>query len=183
MLTKRLFGHIQVREYNTDFLIHLPSWVKVSMSAFFIFPMYFWIIFPVEEKRLNSSDEVDDDEEYDKDEGINSLKSNLLNIIKLFIFKEKEEEEMTKKELNRKYKTKNQTSNESRKKKQNDSKKEGENTQVKERNIKTSQFYSQPIYKKIYFLWTSPYTKFWINFLSYIVFLVLFGIVTLWPGT
>ena len=84
MLTKRLFGHIQVREYNTDFLIHLPSWVKVTLSAILLLPMFFWIIFPVEEKRLNSPDETnDEDEEYDKDEGkyVNSTKiySILLN--------------------------------------------------------------------------------------------------------
>jgi hypothetical protein len=30
-------------------------------------------------------------------------------------------------------------------------------------------------------VWTSPFTKFWINFACYIIYLILFGVVTLWP--
>ncbi len=42
-------------------------------------------------------------------------------------------------------------------------------------------YVTPPIYTKIYMVWTSPFTKFWINFIAYIWFLILFGIVTLWP--
>jgi hypothetical protein len=84
---------------------------------------------------------------------------------------------MTKKELNTKYKTKNKKSIGSHKENGENKKDDPEKgVELKERSVKKSQFYSQPFYKKIYFLWTSPYTKFWINFLSYIGFLILFGI-------
>ena len=36
-------------------------------------------------------------------------------------------------------------------------------------------------FQKVYMVWHAPYTKFWINFICYISYLVLFGIVTLWP--
>ena len=42
-------------------------------------------------------------------------------------------------------------------------------------------YVSPPFFKKIYMVWHAPYTKFWINFICYISYLVLFGIVTLWP--
>ena len=176
MLTKRLFGHIQIREFNKDFLMDLPSWVKVIMSAFFFFPMYFWIIFPIEEKSISSNNETADeeDEENEKDA-------------------EKEEEEVTKKELNQKLikenkkpakrfqRIKSQSINDKENVEANSE--EGEEfKQYKERNVKKSHFYTQPIHMKIYYLWTAPYTKFWINFISYICFLMLFGVVTLWPG-
>ena len=54
ILTKRLFGDIQVRESSKHILIDLPTWVKVVLSALLIFPMYFWILFPVVE--LESDD-------------------------------------------------------------------------------------------------------------------------------
>ena len=84
MLTKRLFGNIQVREFNKGFLFDLPIWVKVIMSAFFILPMYYWIIFPVVEKKLNLPKETNDEEDEEE------------------VDEEKEEEMVTKAELNRK---------------------------------------------------------------------------------
>jgi hypothetical protein len=70
ILTRRLFGHIRVRKHTTDSFIHLPSWVKVSLCAILPFLMLLWIIFPVEEKKLNSPDDtIDEDLKYDKDDG------------------------------------------------------------------------------------------------------------------
>jgi hypothetical protein len=61
-------GKIKIRKFNIDFLTNLSSWVKVSLSVLLIFPMYFWIIFPVEEQILNSHDETfEKDEKYDKE--------------------------------------------------------------------------------------------------------------------
>lgn len=45
----------------------------------------------------------------------------------------------------------------------------------------TTKYATPPFYKKVYMLWSSPFTKFWANFISYICFLILFGLVTLWP--
>ncbi len=64
-LSKRLFGNIQVREFNKGFMFDLPIWMRVLSSAFFVLPMYYWIIFPIVEKKkkhehLNS--EFDDDD-------------------------------------------------------------------------------------------------------------------------
>ena len=141
ILTKRFFGKIKIRKYNIDFLTNLSSWVKVSLSVLLIFPMYFWIIFPVEEQSLNSHDETfEKDEKYDK--------------------------EIIKNELNNEYKTIFDENN------IDDPEKKGA---LKERSVKKSQFHSHPIYKNIYFLWSSPYSKFCINFLSYFCFLILFG--------
>lgn len=42
-------------------------------------------------------------------------------------------------------------------------------------------YVTPPFYEKVYLVWSSPFTKFWVNFISYICFLVLFGMVTLWP--
>ena len=46
-LTKRLFGSIQIRDVNNGYF-EFPAWIKVLLSAFLIFPMYHWIIFPTE---------------------------------------------------------------------------------------------------------------------------------------
>ena len=66
LLKKRFFGNIKVRKHNIDFLIHLPNWFKVTISAILIFPILFWIIFPNEEKKSNEST--------DEDEGILKIK-------------------------------------------------------------------------------------------------------------
>jgi hypothetical protein len=42
-------------------------------------------------------------------------------------------------------------------------------------------FVNPSIFKKVYMVWTAPYTKFFLNFGTYICYLILFGIVTLWP--
>jgi hypothetical protein len=42
-------------------------------------------------------------------------------------------------------------------------------------------FVSPPFYRKLYMVWTAPYTKFFMNFGLYICFLALFAVVTLWP--
>lgn len=44
------------------------------------------------------------------------------------------------------------------------------------------EYVSPPLYEKIRLVWTAPYTKFWMNFLSYLLFLGLFSLVTLWPA-
>lgn len=46
---------------------------------------------------------------------------------------------------------------------------------------KRTKYVTPPFYQKVYLLWSSPFTKFWANFISYICFLILFGLVTLWP--
>jgi hypothetical protein len=38
VLTKRLFGSIQVREINNG-IVEFPSWIKVILSAILIFPV------------------------------------------------------------------------------------------------------------------------------------------------
>ena len=48
-------------------------------------------------------------------------------------------------------------------------------------DAKRTKYVTPPFYRKVYMLWSSPFTKFWANFISYICFLALFGIVTLWP--
>ena len=188
MLTKRLFGRIQIREFNKDFLFDLPSWVKVILSAFFIFPMYWWILFPVVDSNSNALKLNEDEEEEEKDE-------------------EKEEEEVTKAELSRKLKqqkmkqhrfsyatTKNTIERlvkpgetEQLIEKKNSTTTEdctiAPKVDIEQRTKINKRFNNAPsIHRKIYMLWTAPYTKFWINFLSYICFLMLFGIVTLWPA-
>ena len=139
--------------------------------------MYFWIIFPIAEKKIpkkskksdlnqqiNASQTVEeflDDE--DKDE-------------------EQQEAEETKAELNKKLLNemkKNRKFSESRLK--NITLKKQTSIQKTDNKIeKCREYVTPPFYKKIYLLWHSPYTKFWVNFLAYICFLTLFGIVTLW---
>ena len=46
LLTKRLFGSIQIRDVKNISYFEFPAWIKVLLSAFLIFPMYHWIIFP-----------------------------------------------------------------------------------------------------------------------------------------
>jgi hypothetical protein len=53
ILTKRLFGDIQIRENERNALVEVPTWVKVILSAFFVFPMYYWIVFPIKEVDMN----------------------------------------------------------------------------------------------------------------------------------
>lgn len=45
----------------------------------------------------------------------------------------------------------------------------------------TYEYVSPPVYEKICLIWQSPFTKFWMNFLSYLLFLAIFSLVTLWP--
>ncbi|XP_041360001.1 transient receptor potential cation channel subfamily M member-like 2 isoform X2 [Gigantopelta aegis] len=39
-----------------------------------------------------------------------------------------------------------------------------------------------PVYKQIYYLWSAPITKFWVNQLFYVFFLILFSLAVLWPS-
>ncbi len=190
ILTKRLFGSIQVRDVDNGFF-EVPAWIKVTLSAFLILPMYYWIIFPITEKvkskknkksdQLQASETVeeflndDDDYYYDKDE-------------------EQQEAEETKAELNKKLineMKKNRKQSQSRLgnislRRQTNNISASVNRQISNQSadliIKPSREYvTPPFYKKIYLVWHAPYTKFWINFLAYIFYLTLFGLVTLWP--
>ena len=45
-MKKRLFGSIQIRDVDNG----VPASIKIILSAFLIFPMYRWILFPVTKK-------------------------------------------------------------------------------------------------------------------------------------
>jgi hypothetical protein len=138
--------------------------------------MYFWIIFPIAEKKItkrskkseqnqqiNASQTVeeflDDD---DKDE-------------------EQQEAEETKAELNKKLLSEIKNNRKFSQSRLKSSLNKQESLQTADKKIeKCREYVTPPFYKKIYLLWHSPYTKFWINFLAYVCFLTLFGIVTLW---
>ena len=177
ILTKRLFGSIQVRDIDNG-IIDFPSWVKVILSAFLVFPMYYWIVFPLEShvkhkkkkkeklgENLNNTENIELDED-EKDE-------------------EQKEAEETKAELDKKLNTEMKKN---RKRSQllitkkdletiepADERKKAKDSETK------SEYVTPPFHKKVYLVWSSPFTKFWMNFLSYICYLMLFGLVTLWP--
>ena len=58
-ITKKFHGDIDIRELNFG-LFKIPTWMKILSSAFFIFPMYLWIIFPVKRNKKRSQNSVDD---------------------------------------------------------------------------------------------------------------------------
>jgi len=174
-----------VRESSKHILIDLPTWVKVVLSALLIFPMYFWILFPVVE--------------LESDDMLNTQKQKLdfgkghsdLNESKKHILDEEEkdaelkEEEDTKNELSRKLMTavkrKKRSYIEILEGKEKTSEMEHD-TEISENNRpKVRRFVSLPFRDKVYMLWTAPFTKFWLNFISYVCFLMLFSLVSLWP--
>jgi hypothetical protein len=207
ILTKRLFGSIQIRDVDNGF-IEFPAWIKVTLSAFFILPMYYWIIFPLKEEKTNKISKYRKKKKLSNDFGEqqnkNQQNSNMTE--DYFDNDEKDEElqeaEETKKELNKKLineMKKNQkhsqllrykksidinlaTSGNTKQMNKFNRSSEKNKLEDKDEEITTySRYVTPPFFEKIYLVWNSPYTKFWMNFLSYILFLALYGVVTIWP--
>ena len=157
--------------------------------------MYHWIIFPLKKQfiskrryRKKKSLGYFEKQLKDKDEFDSSDSDSEISI------RDKHEAEETKKELNKKLikeMEKNQNPHLSRYKKSiqiNAINKKvpdisgAEKTDDEEiKEMLTYEYVSPPIYEKISLVWQSPYTKFWMNFLSYLLFLAIFSLVTLWP--
>jgi hypothetical protein len=198
ILTKRLFGSIQIRDIENG-LLDFPAWVKCILSAFLIFPMNYWIAFPIHEEKndapkkkksskkqqqLNETadlvlednvldDEDSDEEEQETEETKAELKKNLITELRknrknspTMLFSKNYQ-----RQINKELKARLGINSDS-------DEQDANQTQYRPQNCK----YVQPSFcRKIYMVWSSPFTKFWINFISYICFLVLFGVVTLWP--
>ena len=57
-----------------------------------------------------------------------------------------------------------------------------DSTVIDNRKHAAKKYVTPPFYQKVFLVWSSPYTKFWMRFLMYICYLVLFSFSTLWPG-
>jgi hypothetical protein len=193
-LKKRLFGSIQIRDVDNG----VPASIKIILSAFLIFPMYRWILFPVAKKLVTvnkfrgifkkkrpeadlemkkreattaeESDEEEDNEEYQDELTKKELNKELMN------------------EMKKNRKTSNILTNYITVNKMSDLFNADEIKRLKEikqeesREKPVYEYVSPPLYEKIYLIWSSPFTKFWMNFISYLGFLFLFSVVTMWPA-
>jgi hypothetical protein len=172
----------------------LPAWCKVVLSASLIFPMYYWIAFPIYEietkkkttrkskkslthevhieQNMNMVEEDECDEDEDDNDHDQDTKAELNKKLLSEITKTRKHSKLllNKKDHNLSKAAKTVACNFDLKE-----------THTKESNRKRTKYVTPPFYRKIYMLWSSPFTKFWANFISYICFLALFGIVTLWP--
>lgn len=180
ILTKRLFGEIQIRDLETKKgLFDFPSWIKCLLSALLILPMYYWIVFPLHEEKeghkndkntkseaktkpcneKNAQDTVEEDymdEDPDGDDDENEgdeldPDKKLINEIN----RKKALKPGAYRILLRKLK-----SRDSALKKNLDSNKKS--SQENEEPVLKSLKYSTPsFFKKIYMVWNAPFTKFW----------------------
>lgn len=189
ILTKRLFGSIQIIDTDSGFF-DMPAWVKVVLSASLILPMYYWIAFPIYEvekkskkqnKTAHTEQKADDQAAEDKDDDDD----------------EENNGEDTKAELNKKLITeikKNRKRSQLLLGKESMQISEAAKSLVNDLDLnneksksngfvfkKQTKYVTPPFYEKVYLLWSSPFTKFWAYFISYMCFLFLFAIVTLWP--
>lgn len=192
ILKKRLFGSIQIRDVDTS----VPASLKILLSALLVFPMYRWILFPwtrklvtvnkfqkmFKKKRRESmmdvkkyenqmSDSDEDSDEYQDEVTKKELNKKLMN-------------EMKKNRKTSQFLTNYMTVNRMEDLLSSDDMNKLKNASKKEAAPKAPvyEYVSPPIYEKIYMLWSSPFTKFWMNFISYMCFLFLFSLVTLWPA-
>lgn len=120
------------------------------------------------ERFLNKNDGVEEEEDEDVDTDMDQdTKTELNKRLLSEINKTKKKSQLfNKKELNFSQAAKNVANNLYLEEKKTDS---------------TTKYATPPFYRKVLMLWSSPFTKFWANFISYICFLILFGVVTLWP--
>jgi hypothetical protein len=212
MLTKRLFGSIQIRDIENG-LLDFPPWVKCILSAFLIFPMNYWIVFPMHEVKTDDKKQQKKSKISCSGRRIKRQQQQLNETVDLILegqgdeddSDEEKEDETSKAELNKKLiaemkrhnrrtpctlfskKYQRQVNQELRRrlgianKNPVNTEEDDSDTPVpaQEANCK----YVEPsLLSKVQMVWSSPFTKFWMNFISYVCFLVLFGMVTLWPG-
>ena len=173
ILTKRLLGSIQIRENERNAFIEIPNFVKVILSAFLVFPMYYWIVFPI--KEVDASSWFNKSKRKKENKDSNNQNESKIQILNDMDDDEKDEElveaQDTKAELNKKL----------IEAKKNKSQHDIGILKINAIHHGQKKYVTPPIWEKIYLVWTSPFTKFWVNFISYIFFLILFGLVTLWP--
>ena len=272
-MTKRLFGSIQIRE-SESLALDVPSWIKVILSAFLVFPMHYWIVFPIKEVDVTTkspksttksnnkhksdknkskrndenvnktpkskattttldqqqqhsaeSDGVGDDDEHD--ELLIGSAGAATTVVVVDDADEKDEEELeaedTKAELNKKlieiknnrkvsqflnmaatttshcrnlllspYTTQPPQQQKTPSQAKESEADDGEASRRSRRwrlaasggnnnNVRSKKYVTPPFYEKIYMVWNSPYTKFWVYFWTYMCYLLLFAVVTLWP--
>jgi hypothetical protein len=171
-LTNTFNGNINLRELRFGF-VRLPTLVKILLSAFLIFPMYFWIRFKdTKIREIQVEEEIIDDEE---DNNTNKRKR------------------LTRSELNQKLET-NQIqsdveSNESQVPDKNEPKLRAVPSKASKVSKKSKLSGGReiiirnqpPPWVMVYELWNAPITKFWIFQLFYIFYLSLFSVAVLYP--
>ena len=85
-ITKKFYGSIDIRELGFGWFT-VPTCIKILGSAFLVFPMYLWVVFPVKRKKKhlnsaekNDSERADEQDEQDDQEEEKMIRTELMNI-------------------------------------------------------------------------------------------------------
>ncbi|CAG5136881.1 unnamed protein product, partial [Candidula unifasciata] len=131
----RWLGRLKIKSSAWD-PIHIPEFVKIYMSLFLFFPMYFWLTFNPEKRSNGYTEEDDQDEETESRDKSPKQESRLF--LKNYI------------RTTRSY-------------------------------FMDDPYRSPPFWKMIYYLWTAPISKFWVNQLFIMLYLALFALALMVP--
>lgn len=199
-LTNTFLGEIRIRELSWGFLT-IPAFLKVLLSAFFIFPMFIWVRFKPKIRSKDSSKNRDD--EGDADDEMDHFQNDETALIDLDNASNSIENGGTVGSLENNVKSSPSKTTRFN----NNGPKDGGGDKnhpkgVKGNNINQSHRYSlrpdlytsllrdrevilrsqPPLHKMIYYMWTAPITKFWTFHTFYILYLAVFSMAVIWPS-
>lgn len=182
-LTNTFLGEIRIRELTWGFLT-LPVFIKILLSAFFVFPMYIWVRF---KPKITA-----------KEKG-NPYFLNIANVLNCVVFLEPQPEQDQDDEMDHAGDDANLLGNQDQMLGPQHLAAGDHKSNIPHRNSPSAQrpndYYATllrdrevfiraqpPLYKMIYYMWTAPITKFWTFHMFYILYLVLFSLAVLWPS-
>ncbi|UYV68963.1 TRPM [Cordylochernes scorpioides] len=152
-LTNMFYGNVRMRELPWG-PITLPSWFKVLVCAFLIFPMYFWVRFKMDPHQnwdyFREVTDMDSDDENEEDEDEETIKANNVPLLNPFGDAQLKREEKPQSSM----------------------------FQDKEVFV-----HGTPnLLVMIQLMWSAPITKFWTYQVMYMVYLGLFSLAVMWPS-
>jgi hypothetical protein len=183
-LTNTFNGNISLRELRFGF-VRLPTLIKILLSAFLLFPMYFWIRFKdTTNREIQVEEEINDDEEDNYNKKRRRMKRSDLNH-KLETNQIESNIESNIKSNIKSSEIQNQNNSKSKPRAlpskvpivPNITKFSGATIVDREILIRNQ----PPPWVMVYELWNAPITKFWIFQLFYIFYLSLFSVAVLFP--
>lgn len=193
-LTNTFLGEIRIRELSWGFLT-VPAFMKVLLSAFFIFPMFIWVRFKPKivqtDSNRNRDDEVDPEDEMDH---FNTDETALIDVdtapggpngdnvthIKPNGGGKNLKYPPNVPSNNNKNLQKGSENNGSYGQHRNSMRPDLYTTLLKDREVILRS--QPPLHKMIYYMWTAPITKFWTFHTFYILYLAVFSWAVLWPS-
>ncbi|CAG2164305.1 unnamed protein product [Oppiella nova] len=189
-LTDKFYGNISVRELRIN-CFRLPTLMKLLLSAYLLFPIYFWVRLPNYEGEavIGEEDSEDEDEEVVTGHRLSNSNQNLANHTKNLNDLDTSSASGVSTDSSDSSEDKRTTGAENSIHKKNTANKSKSNIKPEIKTFSTESIMEKlvlyhrqpPIWLLIYETWRAPITKFWNFQFFYTLYLSIFSVAVLYP--